>query len=312
MKPGSIKPVYLVVALCVISASALALISWDKKQAPDYFYERSYQDTPKKQKSPTREKKVRDLDEALEEMEKVDMERISADVEKEIAAAMKSIDAEKIRKEVEMAMKEVDMVKIQKEIEAAMRSVDMEAIQKEIKNAMKEVDAVKIQLEMQEAMKGFDSEKIKKEVEMAMKEVDMAKIQKEISESMAKVDWKKLKEEMEESKMDMREVQEEMKKVHEELKEIRPKVEKELAEAKVEIEKAKAELKEYKTFVDGLDKDGLINKKENYNIEHKNGELTINGKKASAQTYNKYRSFLEKHRSFSIKKDEDDFDIDMD
>ena len=96
------------------------------------------------------------------------------------------------------------------------------------------------------------------------------------------------------------------------MKELGPKLEKEMEKAKVEIEKAKVEIKEYKSFVDGLDNDGLINKKEGYTLKHKDGELFINGKKAAEQTYNKYRSFLEKHKKFSIDKSDDDFDIDMD
>jgi hypothetical protein len=71
-------------------------------------------------------------------------------------------------------------------------------------------------------------------------------------------------------------------------------------------------MKEYKAFVDGLANDGLINKKESYSIKHKDGKLIINDKEADAKTYDKYRSFLEKHKKFNIEKDIDDFDIDMD
>ena len=98
----------------------------------------------------------------------------------------------------------------------------------------------------------------------------------------------------------------------EEIKKIGPQLEKELKNAKVEIEKAKAEMKEYKSFVDGLDKDGLINKKESYSLKHKDGKLIINDKEASGETYEKYRSFLDKHKKFNIEKGNDDFDIDMD
>ena len=93
------------------------------------------------------------------------------------------------------------------------------------------------------------------------------------------------------------------------MKEIKPKVEEELKKAKVEIEKAKQDIKEYKAFEDGLEKDGLINKKENYSIEHKNGQLIINGKVQSNDVYNKYRSFLEKHKQFNWKKDGDGLDL---
>jgi hypothetical protein len=61
-----------------------------------------------------------------------------------------------------------------------------------------------------------------------------------------------------------------------------------------------------------LDNDGLINKKEGYTLKHKDGDLFINGKKASEQTYSKYRNFLENHKKFNIEKSDDDFDIDMD
>jgi TATA-box binding protein (TBP) (component of TFIID and TFIIIB) len=112
--------------------------------------------------------------------------------------------------------------------------------------------------------------------------------------------------------IDMKKMQEELTKVKEEMKELRPKLENEMQKAKVELEKAKAEMKEYKAFVDGLDSDGLINKKEAYTLKHKDGELLINGKKATEQVYNKYRSFLEKHKKFNIEKSNDDFDINVD
>ena len=78
------------------------------------------------------------------------------------------------------------------------------------------------------------------------------------------------------------------------------------------IEKAKVEMKEYKSFVDGLEKDGLINKKENYSIKYNDGKLIINDKEPTADTYKKYRSFLDKHKKFNIEKDNDDFNINMD
>ena len=110
----------------------------------------------------------------------------------------------------------------------------------------------------------------------------------------------------------MKKLGEDLKKMTEELKNIKPNIEKELADARVEIEKAKTEIKEYKTFVDGLDKAGLIDKKGTYTLQHKNGELLINGKKASDQVVQQYRSFLDKHPKFKIEKTADDFDMDLD
>jgi hypothetical protein len=178
---------------------------------------------------------------------------------------------------------------------------------------MKDFDGAKIQQEIAESLAKVDFEKIQKEVAEAMKSVDIAKIQKEVAESLAKVNWNELKEEMAKIKdIDMKKLEVDMKKLGEEMKELGPKMEKEMEKAKEEVEKAKAEVKEYKTFVDGLANDGLINKKENYKVQHKDGELFINDKKVSEQTYNKYRTFLEKHKKFNIEKSEDDFDMDLD
>jgi hypothetical protein len=122
-----------------------------------------------------------------------------------------------------------------------------------------------------------------------------------------------IKKEMENvKKINMEEVSNEMKKVKIEMEQLGPKIEKEMSRAKVEIEKARTEIKEYKTFVDGLDKEGIINKKSEYTIRHEDGQLLINGKNSSAETYLKYKDFLEKHPRFEIKKTSDDFDLDID
>jgi esterase/lipase len=98
-------------------------------------------------------------------------------------------------------------------------------------------------------------------------------------------------------------------KIEADLKKIKPEVEKSLKDAKKSIDKAKMELQEYKTFIDELEKDGLINKKENYSVEHQNGLFKINDKTQPAGVYNKYKSFLKKHKDFKMKKEDDGFEI---
>ena len=61
-----------------------------------------------------------------------------------------------------------------------------------------------------------------------------------------------------------------------------------------------------------LEKDGLINKKQSYKIEHKEGQLLINGKLQPASVYDKYRSLLEKHKKLTIEKKDDDYNINTD
>ena len=153
-------------------------------------------------------------------------------------------------------------------------------------------------------------EKIKAQIDKATSEINAAKIDKEIKESLASVDWEKMNKDMEEvRKIDMSKLDADMKKMEIEMKGLGPKIQKEMENAKASIEKAKAEMQEYKSFVDALEKDGLINKKDNYTIQHRNGELIINDKKQPADVYNKYGSFLKKHNKFTIKKSNDDFNI---
>lgn len=251
-------------------AVIVSFASWDLKQKGNdtHYYQQSPTDTVPKKKL----KKAKDLDEVLEELDHIDMDKEMKKVSDEMAKAMKEFDAHKIQLEVQKAIKDVDMAKIKEELAAAMKEINME--------------------------------KIKQEMQASIAKIDFDKIKKELEEVQQK-DFTKMKSDLEKMKI--------------ELSNLGPQLEKEMAKAKIdlsrakeEIEKAKAEIKEYKEFVDGLEKDGLINKKEAYSIQYKDGSLMINGKKASEQTHSKYKKFLEKHKKFNIEKNSNDFDIDMD
>ena len=329
MKPGSIVAVRILVAL-LIAGTLFTLISWDHRHPGDRYQKQYFNDTTPKKKT-DREKKVRDLDDVIDELNAIDLQKELEKAQVEMQKAMKDIDGQKFKLDMEKVMKEIDFEKMQKELAESMAKLDIDMVkmQKELRESMKEFDGQKLKMEMEkglkeadfekfqkewkESMKEFDGEKFKLEMEKLMKEVDMGKMQKDIQESMAKVDWEKMKKEMEEvKKLDMGKLDKEMIQLKKEMEKLGPQMEKELQNAKVEMEKAKVEMKEYKSFVDGLEKDGLIKKSEGYSIKHKDGELIINGKKASNETYLKYRSFLEKHPKFDIKKSDDDFNIDVD
>jgi hypothetical protein len=256
------KPVALryFLPIAIVTCFSIILLSWGgQKQTPQQKSEQSITDTVPTNKA---DKKIRDLDDVLDELDRAELK------------------------------------------------VDMEKVNAQLKEAMKQIDMAKIQMEMDKAMKNVDMEKIRAEVDKVTSEIDAAKIEKELKESLASVDWEKMNKQMEEmKKIDMSKLDADMKKMEIEMKGLGPKIEKEMENAKASIEKAKVEMKEYKSFVDGLEKDGLINKKEGYTIQHKNGELIINDKKQPADVYNKYRTFLKKHEKFTIKKSDDDFNI---
>lgn len=291
MKPTTIAT-GKVVAIAALGLISLALVSWDFRQQPSRLTtsEVTTTDTIPGKSADKRERPARDLDEAIEQLDKVDMDR-------EMSRAMK---------EVEQAMKNLDFSKIQKEVSESLASINLDKIQEDVKQALKEVDMAKIKADIDREMSKVDMVKIQEEVKAALKDIDMEKIKAELS----KADMEELKKdlaELKDMKLDLK-----MKELQDELKNIGPDVRKSLEEAKVSIEKAKADLKLYKELVDGLDNDGLLNKKEPYTIRHKDGKLLINDKEASAETYKKYKNILDKKKEFLLKKTADNFNIDDD
>ena len=168
------------------------------------------------------------------------------------------------------------------------------------------IDLEKMKADIEKSIKEIDVEKIKADVQRSIKQVDVAKIKADVEASIAKIDWDKMKAELEKVKNI------ELPKVEAQLKELKPQIEKSMQEARKGIEKARKELEGYKSFVDNLDKDGLIHKNEQYTIQYKNGVLIINGKTAPTQVYNKYKAFLEEHQNFILKKDKDGLNINKD
>ena len=248
MKPTTMHPARLFFGTIAVITISLVLISWNGNKQAGY-YDRNERDTVPKAKT---ERKIVDLDDVMDEINKIDIQ----------------------------------------------------------------VQLEKARIEVQEALKNIDMDKIRLQVDEALKQLDAVKIESQIKESLAKVDFAAVEKELQKAREEMKELgpklEKEMEKVREEMKKIGPQLEQELAKAKVEIEKAKTEVREYQEFIDGLEKDGLINKKENYTIRHKDGELSVNGKKVSTDVYNKYRAFLEKHKTITIEKSEDKFSVDKD
>lgn len=241
-------------------------------------------------------KKPKNIEDALEQLEKskqeVERSLKDKDWEKEMKDALDKIhfDSEKIKLEIGESMKDFDAKKIQMDIELAMKDLDLD----------------KMKIELQQNLDKVDLKQMKDEIEKAMKDIDMQKIKADIDLSISKIDMDKIKIELDKVKdIDFR-------KIEEDLKNVKPDIDKAMQDAKESIEKAKSELLGYKSFIDGLDKDGLIDKDKNYTIKYQKGELTINGKKQSADVVKKYSSFFKDRKDFTIKKDDNDFNIDND
>jgi len=259
--------------LIIIAALVITGISWQKH--PTTTYKKAITDT-----IPDRKKKIRDIDDAIEEVDKAKVE---------VDRSFKDIDWPKINADIKMAMDNIH--------------VNLDEIKANVAASLKDIDVNKIHAEVQQALKEVDAAKINADVAASLKDIDMQKIKAEVQASMDKIDWDQIKVNIDKVKNI------DMKKVEAEMRDMKPQIEKSMKEAHESIEKAKKELKEYKSFINDLDKDGLINKNEDYKIEYNNGVLTINGKKQSEEVTNKYSSFLKGHSDFVIKKNADGFDI---
>jgi chromosome segregation ATPase len=229
---------------------------------------------------PDRSRKVRNIDDALEELE-----RSKADVDR----SLKEIDFSQMEKEIQEATKNLQL--------------DTKKMQEEIAQAMKEVDAAKINANVQKSLQELNEQKMKAELDKNLKAVDWDKMKAEIENSVAKVDWDKIHAELENAKTVN------LEKVQSNLKQIRPEIEKSMKQAHESIEKAKKELTGYKNFIDGLSDEGLISKKNDYTIEYKAGKLIINGTEQPTTIIHKYQSFLKEKKDFTIQKSKDDFNI---
>lgn len=223
---------------------------------------------------PKKAKQIRDLDDALLEIDKG---------EAEMQKAMKEWKDGKMEREVREAMKNLD--------------VDMAKAKEDLAKAVKEIDAQKIQAEIQKGLADAQKELAK---------VDAEKIKQRVQASLAQVDMEKVKAELERVKeMDFS-------KMKKDLEAVKPQVEKAMRDAKKDIEKARQEITSYKNLVNALDRDGLLKKDANYKIEYKNGELTVNGKKLSAEETKKYSEFLSGKKDFRLQKEEDGLNINND
>lgn len=194
-----------------------------------------------------------------------EFDRLSENLDKEIAEQIGRIDLQKIEAEVQAAMKEVDVEKIMKEVEESLKEVNMEKILADIK---------------------VNLENIRLDELSDVTETALAETRKELEKSMAeirKIDKDAIRKELENSR-------EEIEKSRSELKNID--MNKIISEAKEGIEKAKYELKQLKQMFNEMEQDGLIDAKKGFRLEYKDKDLFIDGKKQPASVTDKYRKYF--------------------
>jgi hypothetical protein len=194
-------------------------------------------------------------------------------------------------KEVERAMQRLnkeDLPRMREDMRKAIQSINTQDIRREMELAMKEVDMPAIQQEMHAAMKGLQNAQIAEEMARAMQSVNLEKMQLELKEL---------------QKVNMIEIEKTMKKVKEELERTNVNMEGIMQKVQLEMSQAKQEMELVSDGIDALEKDGLIRKNDNLNIQWDNDTLILNGVKQSKTISEKYRKYFGKGH-FNFKMDE--------
>jgi len=275
---------HLLIALLLVGI-AFSAIAWQKSGSPKTDNNYNSQDTvPSKNRHKTirdkeklsdekdLDKEIQKLDEALDnldgKLDNIDWKEIQNNIQSSIENATKNlkdcqIDAERIQKTVEESLQKIDFDKIQGNVKEAMQQAE------------KNIDFKKMQIDIEksiaEAKANLNSDELKKELE-DVKKIDMSQIKKELENA---------KLEMEKDKVNMQE---------------------EMSKAKEEIKKAKEELKGYQQMLDEMEKEGLINTKEDYEVEFTGSELYINHQKQSEEIFSKYKKYFSKDGTRLYKK----------
>jgi phenylalanyl-tRNA synthetase alpha subunit len=144
-------------------------------------------------------------------------------------------------------------------------------------------------------------------MQQAEKNIDFKKMQQDIERSILEAkdhlnsdEFKRAIEEA--SKVDMSQIRKELENAKLEIEKNKVNMKEEMSKAKEDIKKAKEELKAWQQMLDEMEKDGLINTKEDYDIEYKDNELYINHQKQAQEVLNKYKDYFKKDNTRIYKK----------
>lgn len=163
------------------------------------------------------------------------------------------------------------------------------SIEKTIKLALANINFEEIGKTTREALNNIDWKQMQTDINNAMRDVKV---------EVKNIDWDKIS-------ADIKVAADEVKKAHIDVN-VQDLVNNAMEKAAEGIEAAKVEVKRYKDFINELDKDGLINKKDGYKLEWKDdGSLYINGKKQPKDVSDKYHKYY-KEGGFSISNDGDE------
>lgn len=174
-------------------------------------------------------------------------------------------------------------------LDEAMKKLDEQMAT--LNERMQKINKAEIQQQLHEAMQQVDFEKINRQIKEAMKKADVQKMNAHLNAAMASIDEAKLQAQLEKTQK-MLEKEQQNFSLHQ--AEMKAHIDNAMKHAKESLEKAKQEIQNTRDFTNALQSDGLIDKKKNYKIEVRKGELYIDDKKQSKEVSDKYRKYYKK------------------
>jgi hypothetical protein len=217
-------------------------------------------------------------------------------INKMMKEAMEGIDWQNIGNNVNVAVAGVDWDKIGKEVSVAVNGVNWDDMSKDISVAMAGVNWDEIKKELADAdieLKNIDWDEIHKELKEAGKELNDPKLKKQIMIDMqnAKKDHATAIIDMRRAKADMEDAKKEM-------------------EADIKLMHSNCGPGNTKSFsynstdfdemLDKMDRDGLLDRNEKFNVKRNEDGLYINGKKQPASVAQKYSDYMGDEGTVSI------------
>lgn len=234
------------------------------------------------------------------------------DAQEEMRTAQEKMRAaqEASQQAVQEAMKNIDWKQINAQTEQALKAVDWDKINEQIATSMKNIDWAKINAEVDAAVKEsakVDPEMIRQSVELGLKSAQTAlaaiDLEQIIKQSMQHIpspeERAAIRKEIAKAREAQREAMAEARAaVAEARAEMRDAGRKAQAAARAEANaqrhavRAETSHKQYKTLIEKMEADKLIDRSKPFTIEKKDGQLYINGTRQPDSVLDKYRSYL--------------------
>ncbi|MFT4152370.1 hypothetical protein [Parafilimonas sp.] len=158
--------------LFVLPATALLLCSWENPCMYNYANRKMDETINKTDTLPG--SKTKDFDKEVEALNKnmaklnKQMNEIKVNVDKEVANAMASVDAEAIQKQVQESINKIDWDKVQQDADVSIEKARAQIAKADFSKVQHDIQALQEKFKSEEFKSQFNGEKLQKQIDVAM------------------------------------------------------------------------------------------------------------------------------------------------